>query len=81
MERGRPRKPEGAKPQASFRISKETLETMDRLITNPPSVAIDGLRGAARSRTELIEVLVKKAAATMEGEQQAIKPSKPSKAK
>ncbi len=35
---------------------------MDKIIADPPSVAIDGLRGAARNRTELIEVLVKKAA-------------------
>lgn len=49
-------------PQTSFRIEPKILRLMDKIISDPPSVAIDGLRGAARNRTELIEVLVKKAA-------------------
>ena len=47
--------------RASFKFSSGTLKKMDRLITNPPAIAIDPERGPARSRTELIEVLVAKA--------------------
>ena len=48
--------------QTNFRLDAKTLKMMDRLITNPPQAIIDGVRGAARNRTELVEVLVKKAA-------------------
>jgi len=41
---------------------------MDKLLENPPSVVIDGIRGAARNRTELIEVLVRKAVELQEKE-------------
>lgn len=45
----------------TFRLDDKTIKAMDRLITNPPSILIDGQRGAARNRTEVVEVLVKKA--------------------
>jgi len=48
--------------KTNFRLSPKTLKLMDRLITNPSPTIIDGTRGAARNRTELIEVLVNKAA-------------------
>jgi len=48
--------------KTNFRLSPKTLKMMDRLITNPSPTIIDGVRGAARNRTELIEVLVTKAA-------------------
>jgi len=35
---------------------------MDRLLADPPAIIFDGVRGAARNRTELIEILVRKAA-------------------
>jgi len=49
-------------PKTSFRLEPKLLKLMDRLITNPPPIIVDGNRGAARNRTELIEVLVRKAA-------------------
>lgn len=51
------------KPKAmtAFRLSPKTLKEMDKLITNPLPIIVDSLRGAARNRTELIEVLVHKA--------------------
>jgi len=48
--------------KSNFRLDAKTIRLMDRLITNPPSIIVDGKRGAARNRTELIEVLVRKAA-------------------
>jgi len=48
-------------PKSTFRLPPRVLKMMDRLITHPPSILIDGIRGGARNRTELIEVLVKKA--------------------
>lgn len=48
--------------KTNFRLSPKTLKMMDRLITNPSPSIIDGSRGSARNRTELIEVLVAKAA-------------------
>lgn len=48
-------------PNVNFRLDKATVKGMDKLITNPPSMLIDGQRGAARNRTELVKVLVKKA--------------------
>jgi hypothetical protein len=34
---------------------------MEGLITNPPPIIFDAVRGGPRSRTELIEMLVKRA--------------------
>lgn len=48
-------------PTATFRLDPKTIKAMDRLITDPPAVCFDGIRGAARNRTELITVLVQKA--------------------
>ena len=79
MNRGRPKKPEGAKIVANFRLHPTTIEAMDRLITNPPAIAIDGLRGAARTRTELLEILVKKASEELADEGKTSKTSKTSK--
>lgn len=46
----------------SFRFDAKTVKAMDRLLTNPPSVVIDPAKGAPRSRTELLEVLIECAA-------------------
>lgn len=48
-------------PQHTFRLEKKIIKMMDGLITNPPAVAIDEKLGQPRNRTELVEVLVRKA--------------------
>jgi hypothetical protein len=48
-------------PTHTFRLEKSVIKMMDRLITNPPAVAIDADLGKPRNRTELVEVLIKKA--------------------
>lgn len=61
-----------AKVKKNYKLDPETVEDMDRLITDPPAIVIDGLRGAARNQSELIRVLVKKA----REQQDAEKPKK-----
>lgn len=62
--------------QTTCRFSKATVKRMDQLIADPPAELIDALRGGPRSRTELIELLVFKAA---EWQQDKPKTSKPAK--
>jgi len=63
-----------AKTVTGFRLSESTLDTMDRLLTNPPPIAFDGDRGAARNRTELIELLVRHAAQALAGKEKSANP-------
>lgn len=58
-------------PSHTFRLDKETIKKMDRLITNPPAVAVDEKLGQPRNRTELVEVLVKKAFEQLKDEKKA----------
>lgn len=55
-------------PTTAFRLEKKVVKGMDKLITNPPSIVVDGIRGAARNRTELVELLVKHALKVQEDE-------------
>ncbi len=61
-------------PTHTFRLDKATIRLMDRLITNPPAILLDSHRGAPRNRTELVEVLVKKASEMQQGQHE--KPEK-----
>jgi len=38
---------------------KSVIKMMDRLITNPPTIAIDADLGKPRNRTELVQTLIK----------------------
>lgn len=57
-------------PKTTFRLDTKTLKMMDRVITHPTEFILDGVRGAPRNRTELIEVLVRKAAEKLAEHQQ-----------
>ena len=45
-------------PQTTFRLEKEVLEAMDRLVKFPPSSLLDKTEGRPRSRAELVRFLV-----------------------
>lgn len=43
----------------SFKLTKETIRQMDQLVEHPPPMLVDGIKGKARNRTEVIEILVR----------------------
>lgn len=62
-----------ATPQTTMRLDKKTIKMMDGLITNPPAICIDPKLGQPRNRTELVEVLVKKAHEAQQKEKETAK--------
>lgn len=47
------------KTMVSFRFAEDTMNKMDSMLVNPPLMLFDSFRGYPRTRTELIELLIR----------------------